>query len=87
MMDYNLKKSLEQGKYKSAILVTKADKYIPSQLYWCGYWHQAYKVLESHYKTVQGKLHLQSVTVQWDDGVIGTHCTQLDCKKDYKLEI
>lgn len=55
MMDYNLKKSLEQGKYKSAILVTKADKYIPGQLYWCGYWHQAYKVLESHYKTVQGK--------------------------------
>lgn len=52
MMDYNLKKSLEQGKYKSAILVTKTDKYIPGQLYWCGYWHQAYKVLESHYKTV-----------------------------------
>lgn len=87
MMDYDLRKSLEKGKYKSAIPVTKADKYTPGQWYWCGYWHRAYKVLESHYKTVQGKSHLQSVTVQWDDGRIGTHCTGLDYKRDYKLGI
>lgn len=37
MMSYDLKKLLEKGKYKSAIPVTKADKYTPCQWYWCGY--------------------------------------------------
>lgn len=45
MIGYDLRKLLEKGKYKSAIPVTKADKYTPGQWYWCGYWHQAYKVL------------------------------------------
>lgn len=87
MIDYKLKKLLNQGKYKSAIPVKKSDKYIVRQWYWCGYWHQVYKVLEVNYKTIHGKSYLQNITVQWEDGKIGTHCTSLDYQRDYKLTI
>lgn len=84
-LPYLLRKEMEQGKYKSAVPVTKTDRYKPDQWYWCGYWHQAYKVLEANYQAIQGRLHLKNVTVQWDDGKVGTHCTSLDSDHDYKL--
>lgn len=85
MMDYDLRKSLRKGKYKSAVPVSKADRYTAGQWYWCGYWHKAYKVLQASYYTVQGRLYLESVTVEWEDGNTGTHCTRLDPRRDYKL--
>ena len=84
-LPYGLKRAIGQGKYNSAVPVKKADRYKPNQWYWCGYWMKAYKVLEVNYQTIQGRLYLKDVTVQWEDGKVGTHSTALDVGHDYKL--
>ena len=45
ILSYDLRKKLEEGKFKSAIPVNKKDRYKVGQWYWCGYWQKAYKVL------------------------------------------
>ena len=84
-LPYELNRVMKQGKFKSAVPVIKKDKYKVGQWYWCGYWQKAYKVLQANYYTVQGKPYLESVTVKWEDGSTGTHCTRLDPGHDYKL--
>lgn len=85
ILSYNLRKKLKEGKFKSAVPVTQKDKYKVGQWYWCGYWQKAYKVLHAEYYTIQGRSFLDSVTVEWEDGSTGTHCTRLDPGHDYKL--
>lgn len=45
--------------------------------YYCNYWKKAYKVLK-----VVDHCNYQTVTVQWEDGKINTHCTPL-CSQDW----
>jgi hypothetical protein len=47
--------------------------------YWCGYWAEAYLVLELDW--VSGW-----VTVQWADGRLGRHCTGWDPDRDRVLQ-
>ena len=78
---YELRRQLQQGKWNTAIPVKADDKYQVGQWYWCGYWHKAYKVLDVEYSGC----HLEYVTVLWEDGTKGTHCTSLDPRFDYRL--
>jgi 5'(3')-deoxyribonucleotidase len=53
--------------------------------YWCGYWSRWYKVLNAVYQDHGNWKELKSVTVEWQNGEISTHCTSLDPKNDYEL--
>ena len=85
MMCYRLKKLMAEGKIKSAEPVKTSDKYVVGQNYWCGYWNKTYKVIDVCYENIQGHLFLSSVTVEWEDGTVGTHCTRLNPRGDYKI--
>jgi len=54
----------------------KGTKHEAGKIYWCGYWHKAYKVL-----AVDGS----KVTVEWEDGKTSAHMTSLDYHHDYEL--
>lgn len=56
-------------------------RYEEGKYYWCGYWHQWYKVLNVKY--INGRL--MHVTVKWQDERITEHRTPLDPLHDYEL--
>ena len=66
--------------------LTKDSKYTPGKRYWCGYWEKWYDVLAVEYDK-EYPWRLKNVTVKWQDGRIGTHCTQLDPRGDYELAL
>lgn len=53
--------------------------------YWSGYWSKSYEVLAVQHDIHGKNAVLKSVTVQWEDGVVNTHATPLDRKKDFEL--
>lgn len=81
---YELKKAIEKYGFIPKELPKNA-KYEARATYWCGYWSKWFKVLEAKYKRYGKVEHLSSVTVQWEDGKIGTHQTSLDVFHDWKL--
>lgn len=57
-------------------------QYVVGRTYWCNYWERWYRVLCVKFS---GK-NLDSVTVEWQDGSITTHCTNLRPGEDLELQ-
>lgn len=85
MIGYRLNKLIQQGIVEEAVKLPKNPKYEVNKTYWCGYWQQYYKVINTDYEKHGKYEHLKSVIVEWEDGRTGTHCTSLDEKYDYEL--
>jgi hypothetical protein len=79
---WNLKRAIEKHGYTPKELAPNA-RYEAGKTYWCGYWQKHYEVIEAEYDNNTGRL--KSVTVKWDDGKIGQHCTLLDTRRDWLL--
>lgn len=84
-LPYGLKKAINETGF-IPIELHKNAIYEEGKTYWCGYWSQWYKVLNAEYVTHRNYKELVSVTVQWQDGRIGTHCTALDPWNDWELQ-
>jgi hypothetical protein len=77
---WDLKRAIEKHGFRP-IQLWKNSKYEKGKTYWCGYWCKYYRVLDVTYE--QGRL--KSVTVEWQDGHKGTHCTWLRWESDWEL--
>lgn len=71
-------------------------QYVVGAVYWDSYWETTYRVQNTSYvtkkflqdaqaNTVDSVVYLEQVTVQFSDGVVRSHSTTLDTKKDYLL--
>jgi len=68
-------------------------QYVVGAVYWDSYWEKAYRVQNASYVTkkflqddqINTVVYLEQVTVQFSDGVVRSHSTALDTKKDYLL--
>ena len=58
-------------------------RYEAGKIYWNGYWQKYYEVIEVEYSDNTNRL--QFVTVRWEDGRVGQHCTPLDINRDWEL--
>lgn len=90
MYSYELDRLVANGVVKKVLKLPRNPLYLKDEIYWCGYWHKYYKVLDAHYTPVMGLNHkvifvLKEVTVKWADGKISAHCTQLNPLRDYRL--
>jgi hypothetical protein len=85
MYSYRLRKLITDGVVKQVIALPQNPVYKKGKTYWCGYWQKYYTVLDVIYKTIGKREHLNQVTIQWEDGRIATHKTNLDTKHDYIL--
>lgn len=83
-ISWNLKQAITKHGFTPKPL-TKNSLYEVGKIYWCGYWGRYYKVLAVEYDHAYKFPVLKFVTVEWEDGHIGTHCTRLDPYRDYKL--
>ena len=89
---YRLKQLVENGTVKKVISLPEWNPlYLIGETYWCGYWQKYYTVENVNYSAhlLQGKpyMRLKDVTVVWEDGKKGTHCTDLDAKRDYRIKL
>lgn len=82
---YRLNQLIQQDIVKEVIKLPEQPKYEEDKIYWCGYWQQYYTVNNAEYERHGKHDHLKSVTITWEDGRTGTHCTSLDNKHDYEL--
>ena len=83
LIGWKLKQEIEKEGFKP-VQIAKDSKYEKGKRYWCGYWQEWYDVLAVEYDKNYSWC-LISVTVKWQDGETGTHCTQLDPRWDYEL--
>ncbi len=68
-------------------------QYVVGAVYWDSYWEKTYRVQNASYVTkkflqdeqTNTVVYLEQVTVQFSDGVVRSHSTPLDTKKDYLL--
>ena len=80
---YALTKAIEKNGF-TPIKLPKHAKYELGKTYWCGYWEKSF-IVEKVVPICDG--YSQEVTVLWEDGNRTTHCTTLDCMKDYELKL
>lgn len=90
MYAYELNKLIEKGIVKKVLKLPKNPLYLKGETFWCGYWLKYYTVLDASYVPVMGRnnkvfMRLKEVKIQWSDGKISTHCTELDPLRDYRL--
>lgn len=58
------------------------EDFEPGKLYFCGYWHQFFRVLDvKHDAPIWGTVY----TVEWEDGTTNTHSTAPDFKFDFEI--
>lgn len=81
---WDLNKAIKQYGFTPVELPSDAI-YEADKTYWCGYWQKWYKVLSATHERHGKYNHLKNVTVQWQDGHIGTHRTSLDPMRDWEL--
>jgi len=77
---WELKRAIEKHGFTPHQL-HKGERYKIGSVYWNGYWQKWYKVVN----VVYSNNSLQSVTVKWEDGKDGKHCTPLDINRDWEL--
>lgn len=82
---YRLNQLINDGTVREVIALPKFPLYVVGKVYWCSYWQKYYAVMETNYEKHGRYQHLVSVTVQWEDGETGKHCTALDGLRDYEL--
>jgi len=79
--NYNLKPILKEKGWL-AIPLTKHSIYKKGHTYYCTYWAKYYTVLDVEFEQPYNRL--KCVTIQWQNGSVKTHCTQLH-ERDYEL--
>lgn len=81
---YRLKKLIRDGIIQKIEKLSDNSRYEVGQYYWCGYWSKWYKVENAEYDS-DGFLKYVSIT--WEDGTSGEHCTRLDVRKDFLITL
>ena len=88
MYSYRLNQLINNGTIKKVIELPQNPLYLKGETFWCGYWQKYYTVIDANYAPYLSKgkvrMHLNNVTIKWEDGKIATHCTTLD-KRDYRI--
>lgn len=74
--DFELGNLVKKRKFVPYGLPRENPVYEVGKIYWCGYWHQYYKVLS---------VEDRNVVVRWNNGRITSHCTPIDGRYDYEL--
>jgi len=82
---YDLKKAAQKHGFTFIPLPPNAE-YQKGRTYWCGYWSRWYQVINVNYQGAEKNRELVSVTIRWQDGTVGTHCTPLHPAWDWELQ-
>lgn len=81
---WDLNKAIESFGFKP-IELSKDALYEAGKTYWCNYWSKWYKVIDVIYDRTYKYPSLRSVTIEWQDGKVASHCTSLDTQRDWEL--
>ena len=62
--------------------LTISEDFETGRTYFCGYWHQFFKVMSvEHGAPIWGTVY----TVEWENGCVNTHSTRPDFKRDFEI--